>query len=103
MAKIEVRPINHERMGRWKERLNENDSTPVVLVGIGHNRVAGRIMVLCTEERTNREIVLLLHEAIKQLTGYSQSMPTNGTVREGRPMGQWPEDPGFGAFHSRRK
>lgn len=76
MAKTEVRPINHERLGRWKERLNENESTPVILVGVGHNKVKGRIMVLCTEERTDQEIVLFLHEALKQLTGYSPPKPT---------------------------
>lgn len=70
MSKTEVKPINYERMNRWKDRLNENDSTPVILVGVGHNKNEGRIMVLCTEERTDSEIILFLEEALRQLRGY---------------------------------
>lgn len=70
MSKVEVKPINHERMNRWKDRLNENDSTPVILVGVGHNKVSGQIMVLCTEDRTDEEVVLFLEGALKQLRGY---------------------------------
>jgi len=70
MSKVEVKPINHERMNRWKERLNENDSTPVILVGVGHNKVEGRIMVLCTEDRTDQEVILFLENTLRQLRGY---------------------------------
>jgi hypothetical protein len=70
MSKVFVKPINYERMNRWKERLNENDSTPVILVGVGHNKVEGRIMVLCTEDRTDEEVILFLEGALKQLRGY---------------------------------
>ena len=70
MSKVEVKPINYERMNRWKERLNENDSTPVILVGVGHNKVQGRIMILCTEDRTDNEVILFLEDALRQLRGY---------------------------------
>lgn len=70
MSKVEVKPINYERMNRWKDRLNENDSTPVILVGVGHNSVLGRIMVLCTEDRTDQEVIAFLESALKQLRGY---------------------------------
>ncbi len=70
MSKIEVKPINHERLTRWKERLNENDSTPVLLVAVGHNKLSGRIMVLCTEDRSDQEVILFLEGALKQLRGY---------------------------------
>lgn len=70
MSKVEVKPINHERMNRWKDRLNENESTPVILVGVGHNKVKGRIMVLCTEDRTDEEVILFLEDALKKLRGF---------------------------------
>jgi hypothetical protein len=66
---VNVRKINHERLGRWEKRLNENHSTPVVLVGVGHDQVKGRVMVLTTEERTDEEVILFLREALRQLEG----------------------------------
>lgn len=69
MSKVEVKPINHERLGRWKDRLNENESTPVLLIGIGHNKVKGKIMVLTTEDRTDEDIIVLLVAALEQLSG----------------------------------
>lgn len=71
MAKTEVRPINHERMNRWKDRLNENESTPVLLVGVGHNKVAGRLFVLCTEDRTDEEVIIFLKAALAQLQRFT--------------------------------
>lgn len=70
MSNIEVKPINHERLNSWKDRLNENDSTPVLLVAVGHNKKKGQIMVLTTEERADQEIVIFLEGALKQLRGY---------------------------------
>ena len=69
MGKVPVKQINYERMNRWKDRLNEQNSTPVVLVAVGHDHVHGRIMVLCTEDRTDEQVVLFLKEALRQLGG----------------------------------
>lgn len=63
---VPVKQINHERMNRWKNRLNEYHSTPVLVVGVGHDHVQGRIMILCTEDRTDEEVYLLLQDAIRQ-------------------------------------
>jgi hypothetical protein len=66
---VNVRKINHERLGRWEKRLNENHSTPVILVCVGHDQVKGRIMLLTTEERTDEEVIVFLREALRQLEG----------------------------------
>lgn len=66
---VNVRKINHERLGRWEKRLNESHSTPVVLVGVGHDQVKGRVMILTTEERTDEEVITFLREALRQLEG----------------------------------
>lgn len=71
MGKVPVKQINHERMNRWKDRLNENNSTPVLLVGVGHDHVEGRLFVLCTEERTDEQVILFLKAALAQLQGYT--------------------------------
>lgn len=67
MNKDQIKQINYERMNRWKDRLNENHSTPVMTIGVGHDHVNGRLMVLVTEERSDEEIRLLLLGALKQL------------------------------------
>lgn len=64
---VNVRKINHERLGRWEKRLNENHSTPVVIVGVGHDQVKGRVFILTTEDRTDEETILFLREALRQL------------------------------------
>jgi hypothetical protein len=64
---VNVRKINHERLGRWEKRLTENHSTPVVLVGVGHDQVKGRVFILTTEERTDEEVIVFLREALRQL------------------------------------
>lgn len=64
---VNVRKINHERLGRWEKRLNENHSTPVVLVGVGHDQVKGRVFIATTEDRTDEETILFLREALRQL------------------------------------
>lgn len=65
---VEVEKINRTRLQGWEKRLNENHSTPVVLVGVGHDKVKGRVFILCTEDRTNEEVILFLRETLRQLT-----------------------------------
>jgi hypothetical protein len=67
---VPVKEINHARLARWKDRLNESHSTPVILIGVGHDTVKGRLMVLTTEERTDGEIIAFLEGALKQLRGF---------------------------------
>jgi hypothetical protein len=41
--------ITHERLEGWKLKLAQQDATPLALVGIGHGRHRGNI-VLCIPE-----------------------------------------------------
>jgi hypothetical protein len=70
MTRDELKKINYERMTSWKERLNENYSTPVILLGIGHNSVEGRLFVLCTEELPHQDMIIFLQGALLELRGY---------------------------------
>ncbi len=65
---VNVKFINDERLGRWKNQLNRKNATPVLLIGIGHDHNAGDVTVLVTEERSDEDIKLLLVEALRQLS-----------------------------------
>jgi len=62
-----VPEINAVRLASWKERLNEQHSTPQVLIGVGIGPVQGRLMVLATEELSNEAIILFMEGALDQL------------------------------------
>lgn len=66
----ELKIINQERLTRWKNRLNENFATPVIIIGVMHKKNKGTPIVLTTEERTDQEIILFLEDALRQLRGY---------------------------------
>ncbi|HYC27724.1 MAG TPA: hypothetical protein VEB42_02895 [Chitinophagaceae bacterium] len=65
---VNVKAINDERMTAWKTRLNRVHSTPVLLIGIGHDHNSGQMHVIATEDMTKEHIVLFLRSALEQLT-----------------------------------
>lgn len=67
MQRAQINKINVDRLTSWKNRLNEHHSTPMLLVGVGHDHKQGELMVLVTEERTDYEILLLMREALRML------------------------------------
>lgn len=64
---VNVKAINDERLGRWKVQLNRRHATPIVLMGVGHDHNNGQIITLCTEDRTDEELLLFLMEAVREL------------------------------------
>lgn len=66
---VNVKAINDERLGRWKNKLIRHNSTPVILIGIGHDHKEGQLLILCTEERTDEELITLLEGTLAQLKG----------------------------------
>jgi hypothetical protein len=66
---VNTKKITHERLGIWEKRMEESHATPVLLVGVGHDHVCGRLTLCTTTDRTNEEIIVLLTETIRQLRG----------------------------------
>lgn len=64
---VNVKAINDERLGRWKNQLNRKHSTPFILLGIGHDHNEGNLVILCTEERSDTDILLGLKKAVSLL------------------------------------
>jgi len=65
---VPVREIVDERLALWAKRLNENNATPAVLLGIGHDRTSGQIVVCTVEDFTNDELRYFLAYALKELS-----------------------------------
>jgi hypothetical protein len=64
---VNVKHINDERLGRWKVQMIRRHSTPLILIGIGHDHNSGEITLLCTEDRTDEQLLLFMENAVKQL------------------------------------
>lgn len=64
---VNVKAINDERLGRWKVQMIRRHSTPLILLGIGHDKNLGELTVLCTEDRTDEQLVAFLEAALAQL------------------------------------
>ena len=63
MTRDEIRNICDGRLSKWKEILVNNMSTPVILIGVGHERNAGQIHLVTVENVTEEEIEKFLVNA----------------------------------------
>lgn len=64
---VNVKAICDERLGRWKVQMIRRHSTPLILMGIGHDQKLGELTILCTEDRTDEELLVFLEGAVNQL------------------------------------
>jgi len=64
---VNVKHINDERLGRWKTKMVRQHSTPVLLLGVGHDHKSSELLLLVTDERTDEEIEAFLKYALEQI------------------------------------
>jgi hypothetical protein len=64
---VNVKALNDEIMGRWKVKLIRQNASPVVLIGVGHDKNEGVINIFISEKKTKEEIKNLLAYAFKHL------------------------------------
>lgn len=64
---VNVKAINDERLGRWKNLLNRKHSTPIIILAVGHDHHEGDLVVLTTEDRSDEETLLFMEGAVKLL------------------------------------
>lgn len=57
---VNIKQINDERLGRWKNQLNRKHATPILIVGVGHDHNQGDLIILTTEERSDNDILQIL-------------------------------------------
>lgn len=65
MDRKKIHAINVERLSRWKDQLVNHHSTPLLLLGIGHDDQCGELHVCVTEDLTNAELLLFLKRAVQ--------------------------------------
>jgi hypothetical protein len=49
MTKDEIRRINEEQLKRWTEQMVAQHSTPLLIVGIGHDQHGGQLTVISVD------------------------------------------------------
>jgi hypothetical protein len=49
--------ITAERLASWRDRLKEENATPMVLIGVGHDHKSGQI-VLCVPEGVDDDLLI---------------------------------------------
>lgn len=65
ITSAEIRDICAERLGRWTDRLVEQHSTPLVLLGVGHDGKSGQLTICTPEEITDTDAMVFLEGALK--------------------------------------
>lgn len=69
ISKIEIQNICDSRLKLWKSQLVVNESTPYLLIGLGHNDFGGEIHICISENVDIKHPILVMKRAIKQLEG----------------------------------
>jgi len=67
MNNTQIDSISKQRLYSWKEKLNAEHATPVLLLGVGHDHNNGKIVICVTEDRSDQEIILFLEKALASL------------------------------------
>lgn len=67
MQKSDIHRINVERLGKWATLLDENHSTAVVLVAVGHDHNFGVCQVITTEDTDDNKLALFMQHACRMV------------------------------------
>jgi len=53
---VDVEKINNDRLKSWRDKLNAAHATPIIILGIGHDHVEGKTMLIAVENLTDEQI-----------------------------------------------
>ena len=67
MNAAEIEAIGRERLEGWRNRLVNEHSTPILLVGVGHDHKKGQVTLCVPEEMSDEEIKYFLMGALNML------------------------------------
>lgn len=65
----EVRAICRERLALWTEHLVSDHATPILLIGVGHDKRSGEVVLCTTEGLSDRAISVFLRGVLGRLEG----------------------------------
>jgi hypothetical protein len=60
MTTADIISINQKRLGNWGADLAAAHSTPLLLLGVGHDDVSGRPMVITVDDVSDEQLIVLL-------------------------------------------
>lgn len=63
----DIKEITDKRLYGWTRRLVAEHSTPLILLGVGHDGKSGQLTVLTVEEVPNDVLIGALKFALRQL------------------------------------
>ena len=67
MNNDEIEAIGRDRLESWRQRLVNEHSTPILLVGVGHDHKSGQVTLLMPEEMSDEEVKHFLMGALNML------------------------------------
>ncbi len=66
MSDDEIREICKERLASWTDRLVEQQSTPLMLLGMGHDHKEGQLLILTVEDISDKDAASILKSALSK-------------------------------------
>lgn len=66
-SKVDYDQITSWRLARWADELSAQNSTPFILVGIGHERTNGQLIVCVPENLADDEVIGLIRSTLRML------------------------------------
>ena len=64
---VPVDHINEERLDRWRQRLQQEHATALVLIGVGHDHKIGQLTVITCDGVSDEYLAAYLRFALEQL------------------------------------
>ena len=59
-----IRDITNERLDEWTEILVKDNSTPLILISVGHNHKAGQFSLCHPQNVTTDEVIIVLESIL---------------------------------------
>lgn len=63
----EIETICKDRLGEWQHSLVQEHSTPILLVGVGHDESKGHVVLCIPKELSDDEVMQFLQGALNML------------------------------------
>lgn len=63
----EIDDICRERLDSWRQRLVSEHSTPVMMLGVGHDHKKGQIELITLEEIDDYQLLVFLRYAVNEI------------------------------------
>lgn len=67
MDQLTIRKICSDRLGVWTDELVRDHSTPMILIGCGHDHHSGQLHLCITEDMDGDHVIRILEDILNLL------------------------------------